>query len=336
MYLSFYGLAEKPFGTTPDPRFLYLTPGHREALAHLVYGVQEKTGFLVLTGEVGTGKTSLLQALLERLDSNTAVAFVANSGLSFDGILEYLLEEFGIPTPGASRAQRLVALRRFLLERARSGQTVLLIFDEAHHLDLETLEQIRLLSNFESPTQKHLQILLVGQPELRAKLAQPELRQLQQRITLRAAVPRLSPLEIRPYIRRRLRIAGARDLNVFTPRALKRIAAYAGGTPRVVNTVCEHGLLLGYADQRRPLDVDVVKRAVRYMEDGAAPRRKRSGISRRRGLPRRRFAWVALTPVLLSLMALPAVRREALDSVSHLIGPFFLTLFQSARDLFGL
>jgi general secretion pathway protein A len=335
MYLTFYGLHEKPFATTPDPRFLYLTPGHREALAHLVYGVKEKTGFLLLTGDVGTGKTSLLQALLEKLDSNTAVAFIVNSGLSFDGILEYLLEELGISTAGASRAQRLVVLRRFLVERAHVGQTVLLIFDEAHHLDSETLEHIRLLSNFESPTQKHLQILLVGQPELKVKLALPELRQLQQRITLRTVVPRLSAQEIRPYIRRRLRIAGARDLNVFTERAVSRIAAYAGGIPRIVNTVCEHGLLIGYGDQRRPLDVDVIKRAMRYLEDGSVPRTARSGLRRRRRLPRRRFAWVALTPVLLSLMALPAVRREAFSSVSHFITPFFITLVQSARDLLG-
>jgi general secretion pathway protein A len=335
MYLSFYGLSEKPFGTTPDPRFLYLTPGHREALAHLVYGVQEKTGFLLLTGEVGTGKTSLLQALLEKLDSNTLVAFIANSGLSFDGILEYLLEEFGIQTPGASRAQRLVMLRRFLLERAHANQTVLLIFDEAHHLDPGTLEHIRLLSNFESPTQKHLQILLVGQPELKAKLALPELRQLQQRITLRTVVPRLSSQEVRPYIRRRLRIAGARELNVFTQRAVRRIAAHAGGIPRILNTVCEPSLLIGYGDQRRPLDVDVVKRAVRYLGDGSVPRPARSGLSRRRWPARRRFAWLALTPVLLSLMALPALRREALSNVSHFVAPFFLTLVQSTRDLLG-
>jgi len=271
MYLSFYGLDEKPFATTPDPRFLYLTPGHQEALAHLVYAVQDNTAFLVLTGEVGTGKTSLLQALLNQLDGNTRVAFIVNSGLSFDGILEYMLEEFGIPTPGASRAQRLIALQRFLVERARIGQSVVLILDEAHHLDPETLEQIRLLSNFEGPTQKHLQIVLVGQPELKATLALPELRQLQQRITLRAVIPPLSSEETREYIRRRLQTAGARDLDLFTERAISRIAAYTGGIPRIVNVVCDHGLLIGYADQRRRLDIDVAERAVRYLEDGAEP-----------------------------------------------------------------
>lgn len=288
MYLSFYGLNEKPFAPTPDPRFLYFTPGHREALAHLTYAVQDNTGFLVLTGEVGTGKTSLLKALLKQLDGSTAVAFIVNSALSFDGLLEYMLEEFGIPTPGASRVQRLVALQRFLIERTRAGQNVALILDEAHHLDPDTLEQIRLLSNFESPTQKHLQILLVGQPELKAKLALPELRQLQQRITLRAVIPPLSSQEIGQYIRRRLQTAGARDLDLFTERAIGRIAAYAGGIPRIVNMVCEHGLLIGYAHQRRRLGEHVAERAIRYLEDGAQPRKARNGVNRRRRLPRRR------------------------------------------------
>jgi general secretion pathway protein A len=288
MYLSFYGLNEKPFAPTPDPRFLYFTPGHREALAHLTYAVQDNTGFLVLTGEVGTGKTSLLKALLKQLDGSTAVAFIVNSALSFDGLLEYMLEEFGIPTPGASRVQRLVALQRFVIERTRAGQNVVLILDEAHHLDPDTLEQIRLLSNFESPTQKHLQILLVGQPELKAKLALPELRQLQQRITLRAVIPPLSSQEIGQYIRRRLQTAGARDLDLFTERAIGRIAAYAGGIPRIVNMVCEHGLLIGYAHQRRRLGEHVAERAIRYLEDGAQPRKARNGVNRRRRLPRRR------------------------------------------------
>jgi type II secretory pathway predicted ATPase ExeA len=290
MYLTFYGLNEKPFASTPDPRFLYFTPGHREALAHLTYAVQDNTGFLVLTGEVGTGKTSLLKALLKQLDGSAAVAFIVNSALSFDGLLEYMLEEFGIPTPGASRAQRLVALQRFLIERTGAGQNVALILDEAQHLDPDTLEQIRLLSNFETPTQKHLQILLVGQPELRAKLALPELRQLQQRITLRAVIPSLSSQEIGQYIRWRLQTAGARDLDLFTKRAIGRIAAYAGGIPRIVNMVCEHSLLIGYAHQRRRLGEHVAERAIRYLEDGAEPRKARNGVNGRRWLPRRRRA----------------------------------------------
>ena len=268
MYLSFYGLAEKPFANTPDPRFLYFTPGHREALAHLLYGVQEKVGFLLLTGEVGTGKTTLLHALRQRLDETTATAFIINSGLSFDGLLEYILEDLGIPTPGYSRAQRLVALHRFLIERRRAGENVAIVFDEAQDFDLETLEQIRLLSNFESPTDKLVQILLVGQPELKATLARPELRQLTQRIALRSAIPALSPAESVDYIRHRLQVAGAADPALFTERAVRRITEYAAGIPRFINIVCEHCLLLGYAEQTRRLDVDIVARAIEYLEDG--------------------------------------------------------------------
>jgi general secretion pathway protein A len=182
MYLNFYRLNERPFNATPDPRFLYLTPGHREALAQLVYSVQESRGFLVLTGEVGTGKTTLLHALLQRLNGKAAVAYVFNSTLPFDGLLEFVLAELGVATAASSPAQRLLALRGFMLDRRRAGQSTVLILDEAQNLGTATLEKIRMLSNLETPTEKLLQILLVGQPELRAKLNRPELRQLAQRI----------------------------------------------------------------------------------------------------------------------------------------------------------
>jgi len=268
MYLNFYGLREKPFNPTPDPRFLYLTAGHREALAQLVYGVQEHKGFLVLTGEVGTGKTTLLRALLTRLDSNTSVAFVFNSTLPFDELVEYILHDFGIAKTGESRVERLVALNNFLIERRRAGQNTVVIFDEAQNLQPATLEQIRLLSNFETPTDKLVQILLVGQPELKNRLNLPELRQLKQRIGLRCSIPPLRPAETHDYIRRRLRIAGAQDLNLFSERAVRAIAEYAAGIPRVINVVCDHCLLIGYADQTRRIEPDIVQRAIRYLEEG--------------------------------------------------------------------
>jgi general secretion pathway protein A len=289
VYPSFYGLAEKPFNATPDPRFLYFTPAHREALAQLVYGIRENRGFLMLTGEVGTGKTTLIHALLSRLDGNTAVAFIFNSTLPFDGILEYMLEDFGVAKVGDTRAQRLFALNNFLIERRRAGQNAVLIIDEAQNLDSATLEQIRLLSNFETPTDKLLQILLAGQPELKATLELPELRQLRQRISLRCTIRPMTRKETTDYVHTRLRIAGGRDLHLFTDRALDRIAKYSGGIPRVVNILCDHSLLIGYADQDRRIDEGVVKQAIAYL-DGTATgaRRSNEASGRRRLLP-----WVA-------------------------------------------
>src|SRR3989475_8280324 len=274
MYLNFYGLNEKPFNPTPDPRFLYMSPGHREALAQLHYGTQERKGFIVLTGKVGTGKTTLLQALRRRLDGDTAVSYVFHSTLPFDGILEYILEDLGISKPEESQARRLIALNNFLIERERAGQNTVLVIDEAQNLGAATLEQIRLLSNFETSTTKLLQILLVGQPELKAKLNRPELHQLKQRVGLRCQIPPLTLEEARAYIRTRLRIAGARDLGLFADSAVDRISAYAGGIPRLINTVCDHCLLFGYADQKRRIDRPIVNQAIEYLEEGTRPRPK--------------------------------------------------------------
>lgn len=274
MYLDFYGLHEKPFSATPDPRFLYLATGHREALAQLTYGVEQNTGFILLTGEVGTGKTTLVQTLLQRLDGTTAVAFIFNSTLPFDGLLEYMLEDFGISKAGESRAQRLSVLNNFLIERRRAGQKSMLILDEAQNFEPATLEEIRLLSNFETPTEKLLQILLVGQPELQARLGLPGLRQLRQRISLRCDIPPLTPAETRDYIRSRLHIAGGSDAGLFSDRAVKRIAAYSRGIPRLINIVCDHCLLIGYAEQRRRIEVAIADEAIRYLERGERPRRR--------------------------------------------------------------
>jgi general secretion pathway protein A len=335
MYLSFYALKEKPFNTTPDPRFLYLTPGHREALAQLTYGVQEAKGFLILTGDVGTGKTTLLQTLMQRLDANTAAAFIFNSTLPFDGILEYMLEDFGVTKAGATRAQRLFALNNFLIERRRTGQNTVLIIDEAQNLDPPTLEQIRLLSNFETPRDKLLQILLVGQPELRAKLQLPELRQLKQRISLRCTIPTLTPDETREYIRFRLRVAGARDLGLFTDQAIDRITAYAAGTPRVVNIVCDHCLLIGYADQRRRIDAGIVDQAVTYLEDGEAEGRSARGFGR--WVRRKTTRWAlgaALAGLVLGITAL-AAGPDGLRQVSSNLLAYLSTVARSTHDLLG-
>ena len=330
MYLDFYGLKEKPFNATPDPKFLYLTPGHREALAQLTYGVQEHKGFIVLTGEVGTGKTTLIQALLQKLDSNTSVAFVFNSTLSFDDLLEYALQDYGIGKAEASRVQRLVALNNYLIERRRAGQNTVLILDEAQNLEPHTLEQIRLLSNFETPTDKLLQILLVGQPELKDKLQSPQLRQLKQRIGLRCAIPPMTAAETRDYIRTRLRIANGRDLNLFDEAAVRCIAEYAGGIPRMVNILCDHALLIGYADQTRRVGRSIVERAIRYLEEGELPSRQARPVALWwRSVPRR---WTAGTMVAstLGVVAVAAMTpvatawAEAWNSVLH-------SLFDLAR-----
>jgi general secretion pathway protein A len=266
--LAFFGLQDKPFNPAPDPRFLYLSPGHRESLAQLLYGVQEHQGFILLTGEIGTGKTTLLRTLLGRLDANTASAFLFDTTLPFEDLLEYILEDFGVAKPGESNVQRRIALNNFLIERRRAGQNSVLILDEAQNLDLQALEQIRLLSNFETQTEKLLQILLVGQPELLDKLDRPELRQLKQRINLRCRILPLTAEQTRDYIRTRLRIAGATDLGLFSDAAIVRIVEYTGGVPRLINALCDHCLLIGYAAQIRRINRKIVEEAIEYFEEG--------------------------------------------------------------------
>jgi len=317
--LAFFGLQQKPFSPTPDPRFLYPSPGHREGLAHLLYGVQEHKGFILLTGEVGTGKTTLLRTLLGRLDGNTASAFVFDTTLAFEGLLEYILEDFGVAKPGESHVQRLIALNNFLIERRRAGQNTVLVLDEAQNLDLHALEQIRLLSNFETQTEKLLQILLVGQPELLDKLDRPELRQLKQRIGLRCRILPLTAEQTRDYIRVRLRVAGASDLGLFSDAAIRVIAEYSGGIPRLINTLCDHCLLIGYADQIRRIDGTVVDEAIAYFEEGERRPRKPRRLLHAWGRALVRWALPAAGVVLIgSATALGIAHRDALRQVFDL------------------
>jgi general secretion pathway protein A len=307
MYLQFYGLREEPFSPTPDPKFLFQSSRHREALAQLLYGVRERKGFIVLSGEIGTGKTTLLRTMLARLDRDTHVAYVHNSALEIQGLLEYILKDWGVKSEATSHAQRLFELNEFLIEQHRQGLTPVLVIDEAQNLSIPTLEAVRLLSNFETNSQKLMQILLVGQPELRAKLDAPELRQLKQRIGLRCHIGPLSPEETRLYIRHRLRIAGTADTGIFTDAAIQRIADYSRGTPRTVNIICDHCLLSGFADSKRRIDKAVVEETIEYLEEGERPAWRRS--RQMRLVPSRGAVWaarggVAALLVLLTLLVL--------------------------------
>jgi general secretion pathway protein A len=300
MYLSFYGLREVPFAPTPDPKFLFQSARHREALAQLIYGVRERKGFIVLTGEIGTGKTTLLRTLLERLDSTTPVAYVHNSALGIEGLLEYILQDWGVKSTAATHAQRLFELNEFLTDQHHKGSSPVLVIDEAQNLSVETLEAVRLLSNFETTSQKLMQILLVGQPELRDKLNRPELRQLKQRVGLRCHIASLSPEETRQYIRHRLRIAGATDAGIFSDAAIQKIHDYSQGTPRVINIVCDHCLLSGYADSKKRIDAGIVQEAVEYLEEG-----ERREWKRRRSIslvPSRGSLWAARSGVALLVL----------------------------------
>jgi general secretion pathway protein A len=264
MYKEFYGLRANPFNVNPDPRYLFLTRHTEEALACLTYGIQSRKGFVLLTGEVGTGKTTLINKLLEWLRlQQVATAFVFNSRLNVPQFLDYMMADFGIPCDTKAKSQILLRLYNWLLDRYRAGETAVLIVDEAQNLSDELLEEIRMLTNLETFTEKLLQIVLVGQPELEQRLKQPQLRQLRQRLTLRAKTHPLTLDETKAYVQQRLRIAGSNGQQIFDPEALVTIHRYASGIPRVVNLLCEHSMVSAFVDQQKvivPAVVDAVAR----------------------------------------------------------------------------
>lgn len=300
MYLEHYGLQEPPYSITPDPRFVYLSERHRDALAHLLFGIGQGGGggFVQLTGEVGTGKTTLCRLLLEQLPENVRVALVLNPRLDPVELLETICEELRIDVAGKRGSLKglVDALNHFLLDAYAQGLRVVLIIDEAQNLSAEALEQVRLLTNLETPTQKLLQILLLGQPELRDMLARPDLRQLAQRVTARFHLTPMDAAETEAYLRHRFAVAGGTRFP-FTKLAVKRIHHHAGGVPRLVNIIAERALLAGYAHDEVQVSENWVDRAAR---EAMAPRLSR--------LPKFNLAWAVA--VVLAVLAISLALRE--------------------------
>ncbi len=264
MYKEFFGLRANPFNVNPDPRYLFLTRHTEEALACLTYGIQSRKGFVLLTGEVGTGKTTLINKLLEWLRlQQVATAFIFNSRMNVPQFLDYMMADFAIPCDSRSKSQILQRLYNWLLDRYRAGETAVLIVDEAQNLTDEVLEEIRMLTNLETFTEKLLQIVLVGQPELETKLKQPQLRQLRQRLTLRAKTHPLTLEETKAYVQQRLRIAGSDGRQIFDGEALNSIHKYSNGIPRVVNLLCEHCLVSAFVDQKPTINEGIVDAVAR-------------------------------------------------------------------------
>jgi general secretion pathway protein A len=275
MYLDFYGLTEAPFDITPNPRFLFYSSRHREAFNHLLYGIRERKGFVQLTGEVGAGKTTLCRAMLEQLSAMNgyyATALILNPVMSADELVRSIGIEYGLPVNGLDRLDTLAVINQFLLQQVERGRETVLIIDEAQDLTDDLLEQVRLLSNLETDSRKLLQIVLMGQPELRDRLNNPRLRQLRQRITVRYHLPPLNRCEVNEYIQHRLQVAGAkgakgaRGLPYFTQPALWRVYNYSQGIPRLLNAICDKALLAGFVSQQEKINYRLVSRAVRELE----------------------------------------------------------------------
>ena len=293
MYSAYFGLTENPFSLTPDPRFLFMSQRHREALAHLLYGMGERGGFVLLTGEVGTGKTTLCRSLLEQVPEGVEVALVLNPKQTALELVASLCDELNVSYPPATESLKVLIdlLNLHLMEIHAKGRRTVLIIDEAQNLSTDVLEQVRLLTNLETTTQKLLQILLIGQPELQTMMAQPELRQLGQRITARYHLPPLLLNETAAYIQHRLEVAGCKR-NLFTKGTLHLVHRLSGGVPRLINTICDRALLGAYAKQR--------DRVNRRLARKAASEVMGPGLLLR---PRRLFGWAVALLVLLILGA---------------------------------
>lgn len=268
MYLDFYKLTEPPFNITPDPHYLFFSRQHRAAYEHVMYGIRERKGFIQLTGEVGSGKTTLCRAVLAELGRGVQTALILNPCLTEAQLMRAVLRDFGLNPSGKDMLKLVETLNTFLLARTEEGANVALLIDEAQNLSLKLMEQVRLLSNLETTRHKLIQIVLIGQPELEEKLANPALRQLRQRITVRFHLGPLAEAEIAAYVTHRLAKAGANGRIVFEPRALRLVYDYSRGIPRLINAVCDNALLAGYVAGTWRIDAKCVKQAISQLEGG--------------------------------------------------------------------
>lgn len=278
MYCDFYGLKERPFNVTSDPSFFFLSQKHKEALSHLYYGVTQRTGIIVVTGEIGTGKTTLCRFFLNQLGKNVKTAFILNPHFSEIQLLEAIIKDFGISSRDKTRLSFVNELNRFLLTESESGNNVVLIIDEAQNLKTNQLEQVRLLSNLETEKEKLIQVILVGQPELNRRLNLYDLRQLRQRIVVRYHITPLTKEEIQDYIEHRLNIAGSNGRIDFTDEAIKAISDFSAGIPRLINIVCDRALLAGFVSETDTIGIDITGRCIDELKEGLSASRSSTPV----------------------------------------------------------
>jgi general secretion pathway protein A len=268
MYESYYGLKEKPFNLLPDPQYLYMSAGHENAFTHLEYAITENKGFVVVTGEIGSGKTTLINYLLQKIPQDVNVAIVNNTDVGPLQLLKMVCQEFELEAAGLDKAEMLDKLNQYLVEQYALRRRVVLIVDEAQNLPKKTMEEIRMLSNLEADKHHLIQIILVGQPELRAKMQARGLEQLVQRVTIHCHLEGLRKGDVRHYIHHRLRVAGAKDLNIFNAAAIEALHQYSRGIPRLINILCDVALVYGYADDQKVIDDAIIHSVVEARQIG--------------------------------------------------------------------
>lgn len=268
MYRQFFGFKEKPFKLVPDPRFLYMSEAHKAAISHLQYGLEERNGFVVITGEVGSGKTLLLRVLMNEIPRTTHVARIINTNFNAKELLEHILNEFGIETQDETKPRMISLLTQFLFKSFSEGRDAILIVDEAQNLSIDALEELRMVSNLETNTEKLIQIVMVGQPQLRYKLNLPDLEQLRQRVTVQYHIPALNAADTIGYVNHRLAVARGEPVEIFTPPAIGKIYEYSGGIPRLINVVSDAGLRFGYVEEKQTVDADLMAAVIEELQEG--------------------------------------------------------------------